>query len=127
MAKLIPDAVLDEQLGIIATATVLMICPDTPTTYGNALSSALVTHVLTPTIGGGDFTAGDGDTSGRKLTLGAQAGLVIAAPGTATHYVLAVTAGTKLLLVGNLTSRAVLANDVVNFPATDVDEVRDLA
>jgi hypothetical protein len=127
MAKLIPDAIIDLELGPIAAATILFICKDTPTTYANAAGTYdLATHVLTPVIGGGDFTSGAGDGTGRKLTLAAQNGITVDHDGTATYYVLGISATTTLLLIGEIAPQALLTGNLVNFPATDVLEIGDV-
>jgi len=124
MAKLIPDAIIDLMLGQLSAATILFICSDTPTTYANASATYdLATHILTS----GDFSITNGDTSGRKLTLAAQNGITVDHTGTATHYALGISGTSTLLLVGTTTSQAVTAANLVNFPATDVNEIRDVA
>jgi hypothetical protein len=128
MAKLIPDAILDDQLEVIAAATRLYICDGQPATFLEASATfMLAEHTLTPVIGGGDFTSDDGDTSGRKLILAAQNGIEVLTTGDADHYALAIAASSTLLLVGTLTLQAVVDGNSINFPATDVDEIRDLA
>jgi len=127
MAKLIPDAIIDLELGVIAAATILVICKDTPTTYADAAGTYdLATHVLTPAIGGGDFTSGAGDGTGRKLTLAAQNGITVDHDGTATYYVLGISASSTLLLIGEISPQALLNGNLVNFPATDVLEIGDV-
>jgi len=129
MAKLIPDAIIDLELGVIAAADRLFICKNTPTTYADAAGTYdLATHILTPNIGGGDFTAGnaDGAGGGRKLTLAAQNGLTVDHDGTATYYVLGISGTTTLLLIGTITPQVLTAGNLVNFPATDVNEISDV-
>jgi hypothetical protein len=127
MAKLIPDAIIDLELGVVAAATILFICKDTPTTYADAAGTYdLATHILTPAIGGGDFTSGAGDGSGRKLTLAAQNGITVDHNGTATYYVLGISATTTLLLIGTISSQVLTAGNLVNFPPTDVLEIGDV-
>lgn len=124
MAKLIPDAILDQELDIFAAATIFCICSDTPTTYANMTATYdLATHVVAPA----DFSKAAGDTSGRKLILAAQNGISVDHSGTATHYGLGISGTSTLLLVGTLTSQVLTAGNTVNFPATDVNEVRALA
>jgi hypothetical protein len=124
MAKLIPDAVIDLMLDQIGAATRLFICSAEPSSYTNARDTVdLATHILT----GGDFSKANGDTSGRKLILAAQNGFTVDHDGTATHYALGIEATTTLLLVGTLTSQVLTNGNLVNFPATDVDEIRDVA
>jgi hypothetical protein len=129
MAKLIPDAIIDLELEVIAAATILFICKDTPTTYADAAGTYdLATHILTPAIGGGDFTSanGDGGGGGRKLTLAAQNGITVDHNGTATYYVLGISATTTLLLIGTISSQVLTAGNLVNFPPTDVLEIGDV-
>lgn len=124
MAKFMPDAVIDSMLDVLAAATELTICSTQPTTYTEAHTTyMLVNHVLA----GGDFSKSNGDTSGRKLVLAAQNGLSVTNNGTAQHYALTITGSTTLLLVGTVTSQVLAVGNTVNFPATDVDEIRDYA
>lgn len=127
MAKLIPDAIIDLELGVIAAADRLFICKDTPTSYADAAGTYdLATHILTPAIGGGDFAAAGGDGTGRKLTLAAQNGITVDHDGTATYYVLGISGTTTLLLIGEISPQALLTGNLVNFPATDVLEIGDV-
>ena len=124
MAKIIPDTALDLQLDIIAAADRLFICSAQPATYAEASATYdLATHILTS----GDFSKADGDVSGRKLILAAQDGITVDHNGTATHYVLGKSGDTTIKLVGTVTSQVLTQGNLVNFPVTDVDEVRDLA
>jgi len=128
MAKFMPDATIDLMLAVLAAATELTVCSTQPTTYAEAHTTyMLVNHVLTPGIGSGDFTAANGDSSGRKLTLAAQNGISVTNGGTALHYALTITGSSTLLLVGSVTSQVLSAGNTVNFPATDVDEIADYA
>jgi hypothetical protein len=125
MAKLIPDAIIDLELDVIAAATILVICKDTPTSYADATGTYdLATHVLTS----GDFSkaAADGAGGGRKLVLAAQNGITVDHDGTATHYVLGISASSTLLLIGTLTPQVLTAGNQVNFPETDVNEIGDV-
>lgn len=124
MAKFMPDATIDSMLDVLAAATELTICSTQPTTYTEAHTTyMLVNHTLT----GGDFSKSNGDTSGRKLILAAQNSLSVTNAGTAEHYALTITGSTTLLLVGTVTSQVLAGGNTVNFPATDVDEIRDYA
>jgi hypothetical protein len=125
MAKIIPDAILDSQLDIIGAATILVICAGQPTSYADATATKdLATHVLA----GGNFSKGNGDTSGRKLTLAAQNGITVDHDGLADHYFLGISGSSTFLLVGTLNpTQQTYAGNIINFPATDVDEARDLA
>ena len=111
-------------MDVLAAATILVICKDTPTSYADATGTYdLATHVIAPA----DFSKANGDTSGRKLILAAQNGFNVDHDGTATHYVLGISGSSTLLLIGTLTPQVLTQGNLVNFPATDVDEIRDVA
>lgn len=120
MAKFAVDAVLDGTLDVYATATKLIVCSAQPTTYTEANSTYALADVV---IDSGDFTKANGDTSGRKVTVGAQSGVLIDASGTATHVVLVITASSTLLGGTTCTSQALTANgsNTVNVPAFDIE------
>jgi hypothetical protein len=120
MAKATPDAVLDKILDEIATATKQVACSAQPTTFTEANSTYALADV---TLDSGDFTKANGDTSGRKVTVGAQNGVLIDASGTATHIALVRTADSTLLYVTTCTSQALTANgsNTVNMPAWDIE------
>ena len=120
MAKATPDAVLDKPLDEIATGTKQVACSAQPTTFTEANSTYALADV---TLDSGDFTKANGDTSGRKVTVGAQNGVLIDASGTATHIALVRTADSTLLYVTTCTSQALTANgsNTVNMPAWDIE------
>ena len=74
-------------------------------------------------MAGGDFTKANGDTNGRKVTMGAKSSVLIDASGTANHIALVRVSDTTLIYVTTCTSQAVTANgsNTVNFPAWDVE------
>ena len=126
MAKSIPDAVIDLMLDIIGSSNSdrLFICSAQPATYAEASATYdLATHVLTS----GDFSKAAGDTSGRKLILAAQNGFTVDHNGDATHYVIGKSGDTSIRLIGTLTLQTLTAGNLVNFPATDIDEIRAVA
>jgi len=120
MAKFAVDAVLDGSLDVIATATKLIVCSAQPTTYTEANSTYALADVV---IDSGDFTKANGDTSGRKVTVGAQSSVLIDASGTATHVALVITVSSTLLYGTTCTSQALTANgsNTVNVPAFDIE------
>ena len=120
MAKAIPDAILDKTLDEIATATKQVLCSAQPTTYAEANSTYALADIV---IDSGDFTKANGDTSGRKVTIGAQTGVLIDTSGTGTHIALIRTADSTLIYVTTCTSQAVTANgsNTVNMPAWDIE------
>ena len=74
-------------------------------------------------IDGADFTKANGDTSGRKVTVAAQSGVLIDASGTANHIALVRVGDSTLLYVTTCTSQALTAkgSNTVNFPAWDIE------
>jgi hypothetical protein len=118
------DSVYDGALAIIATATRVDICTTEPTTFTEATATfTKANYTLTAGIGGGDWTAGNGDTSGRKLTLGAQSGNN--GTGTGAANFLAFTDGAALLGVIAGDGDTVNSGSPVNISAVDVLEIRD--
>ena len=120
MAKAIPDAILDKTLDEIATATKQVLCSAQPTTYTEANATYALADIV---IDGADFTKANGDTSGRKVTIAAQSGVLIDTSGTGTHIALIRTADSTLIYVTTCSSQAVTANgsNTVNFPAWDIE------
>jgi hypothetical protein len=127
MAKYINDDVMTAALQALDDATILFICSAAPSSYSDASATVdLVTHVLTPGDGNGDFTIADGSTSGKKLTLGAQSGLTVDHSGTSNYWAIGISASSKLLAYGDITSpQALTAGNTVNLAAFIVDEIRD--
>lgn len=124
MGKSVHNDVLDAAHSYVQThCTRVTVCSAEPTTYTEANATYALADV---TVDSGDFTIADGDTSGRKITLGAQAGVLIDTSGTATHIALLDVANTKLLRVTTTTSLVLVANgsNTVDIPATDF-ELRD--
>jgi hypothetical protein len=118
MTKLLADSVLDGPEGILDNGTRMVICSGAPANFAGIAAVALADVV----IDSSDFTPGNGDTSGRKVTVGAQSGVTVDTSGTATH--LSIDDGTTLLLVTEVTSQALTAGNTINVPAFDV-EFRD--
>jgi hypothetical protein len=74
------------------------VCSAQRTTCADTANGDLVCPIaLTPGNGNGDYTYADGDTNGRKVTVGAQNGASVGTSGTATHIVLATGGGTDLI------------------------------
>lgn len=94
MAKSIADSVLDAALDKIATADLMTVCNAEPTTRTEAVTTfALADQAMV----GGDYTKANGDTSGRKTTVAAKAGITVDTTGTGDHV--ALVDATELLLV----------------------------
>lgn len=126
MAKHAPDAVIDAMLADIAEADTLIVCSDQPSNFAGISALALADQSLTPGHGNGDFTIGNGDSSGRKLTVAQQSTIDIDDSGTATHVALADTDGSELKYVTTCTSQALTDTGTVTVPAWDI-EVADPA
>lgn len=124
MAKWANDDVMDAALDVIATATRMDICSAQPANFAGIAAVALADV----TLDSSDFTLANGDTSGRKVTVAAQNGVLIDTSGTATHVALSRVSDSTLLLVTTCTSQALTANgsNTVNVPAFD-DEIADPA
>lgn len=122
MAKWANDLVMDAALDEIATATRMDVCSAQPANFAGIAAVALADV----TLDSGDFSKANGDTSGRKVTVAAQNGVLIDTSGTATHVALSRESDSTLLLVTTCTSQALTANgsNTVNVPAFD-DEIAD--
>lgn len=119
MGKSVHNDVLDGALNIIKNnCTRMVACSTEPTTYTEANSTYALADV---TMDSADFTVGDGDTSGRKVTVAAQSGVDIDSSGTFAHTALLDVANTKLLYVTTGTSQALTAGGTVDFPAWDIE------
>lgn len=127
MAKFVPDSTLDAMLDVIANAVDRIdICSTQPTTYAEATSTYSLGNVtVTAGDGGGDWTIGNGDTSGRKLTLAQQTGVSIGTSGSAQH--IAGTDGTSVLyFVTTCTSQSVTSGNTATINTFDI-EILDAA
>lgn len=112
MAKWVHDDVLDGAWNIIKNnATQMSVCSAQPATRADAITNYMLAIVSATST---DFTAADGDTSGRKVTVGAKSGVSVTNSGTATHV--AIVDGTRLLYVTTCTSQALTASNTVNVP-----------
>lgn len=126
MAKYLPDAVIDAMLAYIRTKlTGISVCSTQPSTFADAYTTLCLAKKNG--LASGDLTPGDGDTSGRKITMGAQSGLTVTASGTAAHIAWwGSTTTSTLLLVTTCTTQALTTGNTVNVPAHDF-EIRDVA
>lgn len=115
MAKIVDNSVLDAALTEIATATRMTLCSAQPANYAGIAAVALSDAVMS----GGDYTNANGDTSGRKVTVGAKSAQDVDASGTGNHV--ALDDGTTLLYVTTCTDIAVTSGGTVDFPAWDIE------
>jgi hypothetical protein len=117
MAKFLSDAVYDAALAKVATCTNLTFCSTQPANYAGIAAVALAAATLTAGDGNGDYVIAD-DTSGRKLTVGAQTGMTPSGNGTVTYAVL--DDGSVLHSATTVTSQAVTTAQSWNSPAFKV-------
>ena len=114
MTKFTDDSVMDAALDVIATGTAQHACSAAPANHAGIAAVSLADVVMVS----GDFTKAAGDTSGRKVTVAAKSGVTVDTTGTATH--IALTDGTTLLLVTEITTPQVLtAGNTMNFGSYD--------
>lgn len=116
--KACSDAYMDAMLALIDDADTLTVCSAQPANVAGIAAVALASVALTPGAGNGDFTLGNGDTNGRKLTVAQQAAISIAASGDATHIV--IDDGTNLY-VTTCTTQTLTAGGTVTVPAWDIE------
>jgi len=117
------DDVYDAALAEIATATAVHACTAEPANHAGIAAVTIGNYTLTAGLGGGDWTAAAGDTSGRKLTLGAQSGNNATGSGDADF--LAFTDGSTLLGVIDGDGDTLNSGSPWTIAATDVIEIRD--
>jgi hypothetical protein len=120
MGKAAPDEVLDAMFDrIIDEADTLYVCSDEPADFAGIESVALAEVALDS----GDFTKGNGDVSGRKVTVGQQSNVPIDTSGSADHIVLAKanSQSPKLLYVTTCTEQALTSGGTVTVPAWDIE------
>jgi len=114
MAKWQNDAMLDLALDYVAGATEMYVCTGQPTDRANAILLAL-TGAAVPT-----FQANaNGDVSGRKRAVDAEADIPITASGDATH--IALCDGTTLRYVTTCTLQTLGSGGTVTVPTWDVE------
>ncbi|MFN3008599.1 MULTISPECIES: hypothetical protein [Mycolicibacterium] len=124
MSKYIPDGVLDDMLEVISqSCTRITICSTQPTTYTEANATYALANV---TVDSSDFTAANGDTSGRKITVAQQTGLTITATDTAAHIALLDVSNSTLLAVTTCTSQPVTTGNTATINSFDI-ELSDVA
>ena len=115
MAKWANDLVMDAALDYIAASTRQTALSGQPANFAG-IAAVLLASI---TIDSGDFTKANGDTSGRKVTIGAQSSVSISSSGTATHVGL--DDGSVLRYVTTCTSQALTSGGTVTFPAWDIE------
>ena len=118
MAKEAHNDVLDAALDKVATCTRQVACSAAPANFAGIAAVALADITLTAGDGAGDYVIAD-DTSGRKVTVGAQSAVTVDSTGDATHVTL--DDGTTLLYTTTCTTQTLTASNTVNFPAWKIN------
>lgn len=117
MAKAVHDDVLDGALNIIKNnANIMTVCSQEPTTRTEAVTTFALGDVA---MVSGDFINADGDTSGRKTSVGSKSSVNVDNSGTATHV--ALCDGSRLLYVTTCTSQVLTSGNTITFPAWDIE------
>lgn len=119
MAKWQNDSMLDAAFDWVrARVTQMTVCNAQPTTYAEATSTYKLADIALTSTG---ITLADGDTNGRKMTIGAKSGVTVDTTGAASHIALAGSTGSTLLYVTTCTTQALTTGNTVDFPAWDVE------
>lgn len=123
MAKVVHDDVLDAALGYIRDNAneLVLLNADPGTSYTQAHSAYALGRI---TVNSADFTLGDGDSSGRKVTTAAQSSIGIDSTGNCNHVAINDTDNSKVLLVTTVTSQSLTSGNAASTPAFD-DEIAD--
>ena len=119
MGKYQNDLMLDAALNYIKTNAdggSMVVLASSATLYAHVTASALASA----TTASGDWTVGDGDTSGRKVTYVGASGVTVATTGTANHLALTDGSGT-LYYVTTVTSQALTATNTLTIPTFDIE------
>ena len=113
MAKSVNDLVLDGALNILKTTAILLtVCTTEPTTYAEASDTKKLADVAVDT---NDFTIAPAVGGGRKVTIGAQNGVLVDISGNAEHV--ALCSADALLYVTTCTAQILTAGNALNIPA----------
>lgn len=119
MGKSVHDDVLDGALNILKNnVTRQTVCSAQPTTYAEGNSTYALADV---TLSSSDFTNANGDSSGRKTTVGAKTGVTVDVSGTVTHAALLDVANSKLSYVTTTVSQAVGAGGTVDIGSWKIE------
>lgn len=118
MAGYLHPDVLDNGLGIIDTAgNKLTICSALPSTYTEANATYALGNKTTPTISAPQARTPDG----RKVVVSAITDGTVSASGTASHFAILDTSGSRLLAAQALAStQSVTSGNTFTLGAVDV-------
>lgn len=120
MARNVHNDVLDAALAEIATGTWISVCDTEPTTRAQANTTYMLAATsMTTGDGNGDYTIGEGDVSGRKVTISQQTDIDIGTTGTANHV--AIYDASVVLFVTTCTAQGLTSGGTVTIPAFDIE------
>lgn len=115
MVKFSPDVDLDASFIETAKSVTQTVCSAQPANFAGIAAVALASATITAGLGNGDWTAADGDVSGRKVTVTEQTGITVDTSGTATHVVY--DDGTLLHRGTTVTSQSLTAGNTLTVAA----------
>lgn len=115
------DAVIDGGLDYIAANTTRVhVCSAEPANYAGIAAVLLAQYTVTS----GNFTKANGDTSGRKITLGALSGNTATAAGNGSHIAFSNGSDTLYGVISG-DGDAIANGQQVDIAAVDVWEIAD--
>jgi len=113
----VSDAVMDVMLQYVKdNGDMLNICNNLPTTYAEATSTYMLAQGA---LTGADYTLAAGDTSGRKVTVAAQTGLVVGVKGLTSVAAITDSGGSALLIYAPCDNITIYIGNTVNTTAFD--------
>jgi hypothetical protein len=118
------DFMMDQSLTWVkTTATKMSVCSTCPTNKLQANTTYCIAYTV---MAAGDFTLGDGVTSGRKNAVAAKANLAVNTTKSAYHIALYADPGTYLCYVTTCATQALTSGNTVTVPTWNI-EIRDPA
>ena len=126
MSKFVVDAALNEMIKYLKiNAVKMVVCLTDPVTYASLQGASHGFNLASATLVSTDFAYDNGDASGRKLTVNAQAALdVVMAQSTATANEIALCSASAIILKTTCTSQLLTNGNTVTVPTFD-DEIAD--
>ena len=125
MAKFVADEIMDVALNMIADiGDTLYACSDQPANWAAIAAISLGSVALTEGDGNGDYVVGDGDVSGRKLTLTAQE-ITASDTGNVTHLVIADDVAEAIAAITTCSSFGVTNGNPFDVASYTIWEIRD--
>lgn len=124
MTKFASDSIMDAALNVIINnSNRIVACNAYPTTYTQAVSTY---KLAIRNVSAADFVKANGDTSGRKVTVGQKASVPVSVTGSVSHIALVNISGSgSIIYVTEVSTTQVLTSgNTMTFEAWDI-EVRD--